>query len=275
MFMHTKKTILLITDFYYQASGREYFREDIELSAFLRKYFHVCMGHIADITRVIHTVDAVLIRNTGPQSQHRQELKALKNIPDIIVSNDLFGKGDIQGKQHLLDLFQAGFPVIPSTNSLEEIDQLGHCERYLLKFMDGADSVGIKICSPEELPKTLNNNVVLQPFIEFEYEVSFYFIDKQFYYALYTPDSKKRWDLKVYSATSEDIQFAQKFVAWNTCKSGIQRVDACRLSDGKLLLMELEDYNPYLSLNLLSEHVKQQFLTALCESLLKRIDANR
>jgi hypothetical protein len=268
-----KKTILLITDFYYQASGREYFREDIELSAFLRKYFYVCIGHIRDVARVIPAVDAVLIRNSGPQSHHRQELKALRNSPDIIVSNDLCGKGDIQGKQHLLDLFQAGFPVIPSINSYDDIEQLGYCDRYLLKLMDGADSVGIKILSPNEVAQEMNENVVLQPFIEFKYEVSFYFIDRQFHYALYAPNPKKRWDLKVYTATPEDIQFAQKFIDWNTCRSGIQRVDACRLPDGKLLLMELEDYNPYLSLDLLQDNVKQKFLTALCESLSKRIMA--
>lgn len=40
--MTHKKTILLLTDFAYQAKGREYFREDVELSIFLRKFFHVC-----------------------------------------------------------------------------------------------------------------------------------------------------------------------------------------------------------------------------------------
>ena len=30
----------------------------------------------------------------------------------------------------------------------------------------------------------------VQPFINFEYEVSFYFIDKEFQYALYVPDIK-------------------------------------------------------------------------------------
>ncbi len=41
----SKKTVLLLTDFSYQAEGREYFREDVELSNFLRKYFNVVISH--------------------------------------------------------------------------------------------------------------------------------------------------------------------------------------------------------------------------------------
>lgn len=65
--MSTKKTVLLLTDFYYQAKGREYFREDIELSRFLRKFFKVCIIHIDDVDKVLDAADAILIRNTGPQ----------------------------------------------------------------------------------------------------------------------------------------------------------------------------------------------------------------
>ena len=59
--------------------------------------------------------------------------------------------------------------------------------------------------------------------------------------------------MKVYTPTQEDIEFASKFIRWNTCKLGIQRVDGCRLPDGRLFLMELEDYNPFLSLSLLKK----------------------
>ena len=38
-----KKTLLLVTNFYYQAKGREYFREDIELSELLRNRMSVSL----------------------------------------------------------------------------------------------------------------------------------------------------------------------------------------------------------------------------------------
>ena len=54
-----------------------------------------------------------------------------------------------------------------------------------------------------------DKNTLIQPLINFEYEVSFYFIDKEFQYALYAPDKNRRWELKEYTATKEDLDFAQ------------------------------------------------------------------
>lgn len=265
--MSPKKTILLITDFYYEAKGREYFREDIELSGFLRKYFHVCISHIEDCNKVLHAVDAALIRNSGPQMFHQKELTELRKRKDLLLYNDLSGKGDINGKAHLLELFKAGYPVIPTVDSVEQVKVLGEAERYLLKPLDGADSAGVQILNAVELANAVRYKTLIQPLVDFQYEVSFYFVDQQFHYAFYAPDTQKRWELKPYTARQEDIEFAKKFILWNTCKYGIQRVDACRIKDGRLLLMELEDYNPFLSLNLLQNDVKEHFLKSVCESL--------
>ncbi|MCR5523762.1 MAG: hypothetical protein K6F64_09045, partial [Clostridia bacterium] len=89
---------------------------------------------------------------------------------------------------------------------------------------------------------------LIQPEIDFEYEVSFYFINDKLEYALYAPDKTRRWELRQYNCSAEDLSFAQKFIDWNTIDKGIQSVDACRAKDGRLLLVELEDLNPYLSL---------------------------
>lgn len=270
--MSIKKTVLLLTDFSYQAKGREYFREDVELSCYLRKFFKVCISHINDIEKVVDRADAILIRNTGPQMFHHEQLTALRNRTDLILFNDLLGKGDINGKYHLLELFQSGYPVIPTFNSKNELKKFGVYERYLLKPLDGADSCGVKILNNEELESEVCQNILIQPLVEFQYEVSFYFIGKQFHYSLYAPNPQKRWELEPYKASKEDVEFALKFINWNTCKFGIQRVDACRTMNGKLLLMELEDYNPFLSLDLLQPNVKEQFLEGLCISLEDQIN---
>jgi hypothetical protein len=262
-----KNTILLVTNFYYQAKGREYFREDIELSDFLRKHFKVCISHIDDLEKILPAVDAVLLRNTGPQSSHRQALKILRQKNNIPFSNDLLGKGDINGKHHLRELYLSGYPVIPTFFSVEELQTFGPCDQYFLKPVDGADSRGVQILTHQELFAKKPSHLVIQPLISFQYEVSFYFVDDQFHYALYAPDPEKRWELMPYIPTQEDVDFACKFIRWNTCKFGIQRVDGCRLPDGRLLLMELEDYNPFLSLSLLKKEVKERFLESLCTSL--------
>ncbi|MBS0634358.1 MAG: hypothetical protein JSR37_02715 [Verrucomicrobia bacterium] len=260
-----KKTVLLVTDFYYEAKGREYFREDLLLGGLLRKQFNVCTTHIDDAAKLLDVVDVVLLRNTGPQSSHKKALAALRSRRGLVLYNDLLGKGDINGKGHLLELFMMGFPVIPTYSSKNEA--VGKSDRFLLKPLDGADSCGVQVLSAHELVAADCQNMLIQPLVDFQYEVSFYFVGKEFQYALYAPNPHKRWELETYPATQEDITFAKRFVAWNSCRHGIQRVDACRTKDGQLLLMELEDYNPFLSLELLEESTRQKLVEALCSAL--------
>ena len=71
-------------------------------------------------------------------------------------------------------------------------------------------------------------------------------------------------------ATGEaDLAFAQKFHAWNGASRGVVRVDGAREEggEGRLLLMEIEDYNPYLSLDLLDEVEREAFVGVLASSI--------
>lgn len=112
----------------------------------------------------------------------------------------------------------------------------------------------MELLSRDELLKEKPVGKLIQPWIDFQYEVSFYYLNNEFQYALYAPDKAKRWELTEYIATPADLEFARKFQIWNNMERGISRVDACRLRDGSLLLVELEDLNPYLSIAVLSEH---------------------
>ena len=74
--------------------------------------------------------------------------------------------------------------------------------------------------------------MLIQPAIDFQYEVSFYYINDILEYALYAPDKNRRWELKKYSFTKEDKQFAQKFIFkireyLDFCKSGMNRKVGC------------------------------------------------
>jgi hypothetical protein len=108
--------------------------------------------------------------------------------------------------------------------------------------------------------------------VDFRYEVSFYFVDRDFQYALYTPDPHQRWDLEPYQPTEDDLAFAQRFIDWNTIDHGIQRVDACRTTttatgNGDLLLVELEDLNPFLSLASTTDTHRTAFVNRVTSSL--------
>ena len=144
---------------------------------------------------------------------------------------------------------------------------LPECERYVIKPKDGADSIGLEFLTKSELLERDLSGMLIQPAVDFEYEVSFYFINDTLEYALYAPDKDKRWELKDYDFTPEDQEFAEKFIKWNDIDNGIQRVDACRTKNGDLLLVELEDLNPYLSILEVDDVTRDNFIEDLIVAL--------
>jgi hypothetical protein len=163
--------------------------------------------------------------------------------------------------------------VIPTVESIEEMERLGPTEQYMVKLKDGADSIGMRILDKKELLQENLLHQLIQPYLNFQYEVSFYYLNNQFQYALYAPDKQKRWELKEYNATADDLRFAELFIQWNNMARGIVRVDACRLKDGDLLLVELEDLNPFLSIDVVSEEKREQFIGNFIQALKEALPA--
>ncbi len=247
--MSSKSTLLYLTDLYYPAKGRNYYEEDLYITSQLKEHFNILIGNPQQALAFLDKADFIVFRNTGPVAYYQDyfnefvEAVKQKGIPTF---NSFDGKADMKGKQYLLNLFDQDFPVIPTIDSTEKLHLLPKSEHYIIKLKNGADSIGMEKVNKEELNKADLERKLIQPFIDFEYEVSFYFINNEFQYALYAPEKDKRWDLKVYNAQTEDLAFAKKFIQWNNMKRGIQRVDACKLKDGRLLLVEFEDLNPFL-----------------------------
>lgn len=99
----------------------------------------------------------------------------------------------MNGKQYLIELTENNYPVIPTIDDINNFEKLPKSDFYIIKPKDGADSIGLEKLSDEEL---LNKNLkgkkmLIEPAIDFEYEVSFYFINEKFEYSMYTPNSKK------------------------------------------------------------------------------------
>lgn len=276
--MNKQYSILYLTDFYYPAKGREYYTEDLYIISKLKDEFEVIICHPTHSKNYERLVDIVVFRNTGSTMYYKQyfdEFVERVNSNSIITYNEMTGMGDMKGKQHLLDLTKLNYPVIPSVENLQNIKLLPTTEKYILKRKDGADSIGMKVVDYHELKKQSLKNQIVQPYIDFEYEVSFYYIDDQFQYALYAPQKTKRWNLKKYTPTENDLAFADKFIKWNTINHGIQRVDACRLKDDKLLLVELEDLNPFLSIELLVQSERDSFISDFKKSLMRIINTKK
>lgn len=53
-----------------------------------------------------------------------------------------------------------------------------------------------------------------------------------------------------------------------------QRIDACRDERGNLLLVELEDLNPYLSVLELSSELKDKFIESFNKSISRVLNSN-
>lgn len=262
--------VLYVTDLSYQAQGRRYCYEDIRLSDSLRTYFDIALCHPAEAAALMGAFDVVVVRNSGPVLRYQEAHDAFRRqaiSEGVKVFSELAGKADMLGKQYLLDLFAAGYPVIPTVDARANLSRIPTVDQYVVKPKMGADSVGLRILSADELAGIELNDVLVQPLIQFTYEVSFYFIDRTFQYALYAPSPEMRWALDPYEPDTADLAFAQRFVDWNDIQHGIQRVGACRTPTGDLLLVELEDLNPYLSLDRVDTQTRQRFIKQMATSI--------
>jgi hypothetical protein len=262
--------VLYVSDLAYPAKGRRYCDEDIFLTSRLREEFDLAVCHPLDATALMTGFDAVVVRNSGPVLHYQAEYDAFRKqavLEGVRVYNQLSGKGDMAGKGYLLELTAAGFPVIPTIDRADDLGRLPDVDTYVVKPKLGADSIGLEFVPRDRLPELSYGDILVQPRIDFRYEVSFYFVDRTFQYALYAPLPDERWALEPYEPTGPDREFAQRFVDWNDIAYGIQRVDACRAPDGELLLVELEDLNPYLSLDVLSPGARDAFVSRMKTSL--------
>lgn len=262
--------VLYVTDLAYPARGRRYCDEDIFLTSRLRADFDLALCHPRDAAALMAAFDAVVVRNSGPVLDYQDAYDDFRRralADGTRVYNPLTGRADMAGKQYLIDLTTAGQPVIPTVDSADDLHLLPEADRYVVKPKTGADSIGLRIVPADGVREPVDGDVLIQPCVDFAYEVSFYFVDHDFQYALYAPRTDRRWQLEPYQPTDGDLEFARRFVEWNGIRHGIQRVDACRAPGGELLLVELEDLNPYLSLDALDDTGKDAFVAAMKASL--------
>ncbi|MET7855386.1 hypothetical protein ABZT48_46395 [Streptomyces avermitilis] len=273
--MPARPSVLFVTDLAYEARGRRYCDEDIFLSSRLRDDFDIALCHPLDAAALMDTFDAVVVRNSGPVLHYQKEYDAFREraaARGTRVYNPLSGRGDMGGKQYLLDLTAAGYPVIPTIDRPQDLGRLPEAGEYAVKPKAGADSIGLAFVPRDQLGGLAYGDILVQPRIDFRYEVSFYYVDDAFQYALHAPDPRRRWVLEPYEPTDTDLGFARHFIDWNTLDHGIQRVDACRTQGGELLLVELEDLNPYLSLDLVTDQTRDTFVTSMTASLHRFLD---
>jgi hypothetical protein len=262
--------ILYVTDPGYPAQGREYGGEDRMLVRDLEEVFSVRTCLPGEAVGLMGDVDVVVVRNSGPVAAYPDayaEFRERALRTGQPVYNELAGKADMVGKQYLPDLFAAGYPVIPTVQSAGELGLLPTADRYVVKPLLGADSAGLYVATADDLAAAPPAGMLIQPRVEIVEEISYYFVDDAFVYALRTSAPQRRWDLVPHEPDAAELAFARRFIEWNDIRHGIQRVDACRTAQDELLLVELEDLNPFLSLDRTTDAVRRTFVGAFVAAI--------
>ncbi len=189
-----KPNLLFLTNL---KNGSE--EEDLYLSSFLRIYFNVYIAHPLDIATLEDSFDVCLVRNIWPTYEYEPyktqlicRLVRKGIVPRSSVEAGYLKHKNYLEKEYLLDLFNKNFPVIPTVDRRSDLYKLGNTRRYFIKPKNKCDGIGSARITRQELLGRRLKNYIIQPYIQFDYEICFYFIDNNFVQAFYTPNSLKQ-----------------------------------------------------------------------------------
>lgn len=267
--MTKKDTLLFLTDL---SNGSE--EEDLIISNHLHNFYDLIICHPDDCQTIEDQVGGIILRNTWNDKKYGQPSSGYygRFMAKGLKTHDYLYGYPGEGKDYLLDLYKMKYPVIPCIDDISNLKNIPDSDFYFIKPKDGFSAIGTRKISKQDLLNLEPHHYLIEPFEDFEYEVSFYYINKKFQHALYAPNKDYRWDLIEYTPTFEDLAFAEKFIKWNPQKYGIERIDACRLKDGSLLLVEITDQGGvYLSMPLLPDQLRNNFLNNLVASINQNI----
>ncbi len=268
-FGRIRPTVLLLTNLYNQHEA-----EDIYLSRRLREHFNVALSNPLDCEAIEDDADLILVRNTWPNFDYKEqidEFKARVVRKGLLTYNPFTGKGDFRGKGYLVELYRLGYPVIPSADELGDLSDLPETDMFFAKPKYKCDNIETFSATREQLSSVWLKDYIIQPYIDFTCEISFYFIDGQFVYAFTTRRKVGDHDFTEYRPTEGDLAFARKFLEWDNMECGLQRVDACRTRDGMLQLVELEDLDPFLYLLRVSDTTREKMVDGIVKALHSRL----
>ncbi len=195
-----------------------------------------------------------------------------------LVVSSLDGKLNFRenGKRVLVNLFKKGYNVVPSICNIEDFALLPQAEKYIKKPITGYDGFDMEFLSDEEAKTTTLHNEILQPKLKFISEVQVYFINEDFQYAFeYKPSKWPDYPRPTEISLSEsDIEMAKSFIKLDGMSCAFYRIDFLKLENNKLILLEMADTNPNLSIPYLSKDTQKRFLNNFKNAVYKYIQKN-
>lgn len=260
--------IAIITNFNDECS-----MEDFILSrSFAEDGHHVDLLNFPLNNEIEKLYDVLILKNAWDLNEKtyknyfKQEKEFFDRIKELNIKiiNTLDGNlhFDKLGKKILVDLFKKGYKVVPTIDDIRDISILPKAKEYIKKPIIGYDGFDMEVISLDKLDTINLKGEVLQPKLAFKSEVQMYFVNDSFVYALeYSPSKWPDYpEPKEIDLSTEQIFEATKFIKLNNLTCGFGRIDFLRLENDELIMLEMADSNPNMSLTSLSKETLNKFL---------------
>lgn len=170
---------------------------------------------------------------------------------------------DGKGKKYLIEFMKKGFSVIPTFDNVEDALNKTNSNEYILKMEDSYGSgLGQLVVKKEKLVEEFKEGYLIQPKLKFKSEIQSYFVGNKLMYVFeYIPSKYPNYpDPIPITLTEEQKNIACSIANESGLKVGFQRIDFIRLENDDLLLLEIEDNSPHMSLEELDENFRDKVL---------------
>ena len=180
--------------------------------------------------------------------------------------------GSYQGTRH-----KKGLPVIPSTTNLKELEEINTCNTFVLKPIKSCNSAfGQKVINKSDLEKEFKSGLLIQPKIKFKSEVQCYFVGNELMYTFeFIPSKYPDYPEPILIELNEKERgLAEEFAKYSCLETGFQRIDFLKLENDELILLEIEDTGPHMSLEFLETDLRERVLEEYKENVYKYLSQN-
>ena len=260
-----KHRILILSN-----KNNEEFIEDEYLATAFRKDGHLVTVRWIDYEENLdEKFDIIIRRNTWVA--RIEETKSYEEKNKILVERlkkknvktvNMEGV-DGNGKGYLCKLYKEGRKVIPTVDTIEDALKMPAINEYVLKDKKSMGSgLGQKIVKKEELAKQFQEGYLIQPKLSFKSEVQCYFVGQKFMYAYgYTPSKYPDYPTpRLIQLKEAERNLACEFAQASGLEVGFQRIDFLKLENDQLILLEIEDNSPHMSLEELEEAFRDRVM---------------
>lgn len=258
--------------------------EDSEIASRLGEDGHSVTMSWLDFSGDLSSFDLILRRNVWVEEEDEVEDYRLKLV-DLIGRIKQLGIKSINleelmwtKKEALVDLSKVNENWIIPTRHLDEIDDLGEHEKFVVKEIDSVGSgIGQFYLSKEEIASRNfdKSKYIVQPKLTFDSEVQFYYVGKELLYALeYSPSKFPDYpDPKQIYITDEEKFISDFYVVSTGFEYGFLRADFVRIGDS-IKLMEMEATSPHMCFKDIPDFEKKRAIERYVKSIYEYCSSN-